>query len=152
MAIRGRAAMLTRYLDYQKGCVCMWRCLCEGRRWKDPKMSTMCVCVCLYSLQLQRSTAVWKLLANVSSQPPFSVFCHLFLPFYIFLCKCVWNVCCVQKRLGQKSFQSTCLKGINSSVSLLNCFKELTRTDAIIHQSWRKHLCYWVIVWEPVWV
>ncbi len=102
--------------------------------------------VCLYvTLQLQRSTAVWKLLANVSSQP-LSLSLSVFLPVYASFCKCLKYMLCQKKQ--QKRFQSSRLKGINSSVSLLNCFKESACTDAIIHEGWRNHLCVIELLFE----
>lgn len=55
-----------------------------------------------------------------------------------------------KKKLKQR-FQSLPLKGINSAVSLLNCFKESVCTDAIMYEGWRKQLCYKVTIWEAVW-
>lgn len=95
-------------------------------------------------LQLQRSTAVWKLLQNISSQPTsLSQSTNLFVS--------VSEIYVVSKKKLKQRFQSLPLKGINSAVSLLNCFKESVCTDAIMYEGWRKQLCYKVTVWEAVW-
>lgn len=95
-------------------------------------------------LQLQRSTAVWKLLQNISSQPTsLSQSTNLFVS--------VSEIYVVSKKKLKQRFQSLPLKGINSAVSLLNCFKESVCTDAIMYEGWRKQLFYKVTVWEAVW-
>lgn len=62
-----------------------------------------------------------------------------FLP--VFASLCVSEIYVLSKESSKKRFRSPHLKGINSPVSLLNCFKESVLTDAIIHEGWRNHLC-----------
>lgn len=86
----------------------------EGKCYKELKEKCQrCVCVCVcpnVCVWLQRSTAVWKLLANLSSQP-------LSIPVYASLC--VSEIYVVSKNGAKKGFSLLVLKeSIAPSLSL----------------------------------
>lgn len=154
-------AMLTRLLDYEKGVlasegVFVFARVSEVKCYKGRKMSAICVCVlitkffswCVCSSATSNVNSCLETFGKSLISATFSL--GPFFPPGLRISLCLWNICCVKKKVARKGFQSPRLKGINSSVSLLNCFKESVTTDAIIHEGWRNHLCVIELLFETL--